>query len=171
MSNCVACTDLKTLDLFHGDYERYDNFLYYKIYLQQLTKPALLFNNKQVKFKKFPIECEKEQAYFHLTTKAASKDVPLSNREPDLRRCERLHWIRPIIETNHMKSCTQPCFLCFEEEINGKNRINLFNKEERYLIVLEDRTDYFLLITAFYIDTDYYLKSIMKRYARSVSKK
>ena len=169
MNKCIACTDLISLDLFHGNFEKYDNFLYNKIYLQQLTKTKLFFNNKIVKFKKHPIECNKEQAYFHLTTKDTNKKVALSDREPDLRRCERLHWIRSILETNHIDLCPQPCFLYFEEEIKGRQRINIFNESEKYLIVLEDRANYFLFITAFYIHEDYYLKGMIKRYERSLS--
>ena len=164
MKSCKTCNQLRTLEEFQGDFKRYDEYLYNEIFKKELFAPNFFFNNKQVRFKRYPIECHREQAYFHLTTKAASKDIPMSEREPDLRRCERLHWLRPSIEKNHIEFCGLSCFVYYEEPSKrGKTRINLFNEKERYLIILEDRNDYFLLVTAFYIHEEHYLKSTKKR--------
>lgn len=167
MRKCVACSSLNTLEQFNGDFKKYDNFLYNEIYLHQLTEGILIFNNKKVSFKKHPIECGKEQTYFHLTTKSTNKGIPLSERNPDLRRCERLHWIRPSLETDHVNLCGFSCFVQYVEPYKNTNRVHLFNEQERYLIILEERKSYYLLITAFYIHEDQYLKSTKKRSLRS----
>lgn len=159
MTTCKTCENLILLEEFNGQFKNYDEYLYNEIFLKQIINNNIYFNNKLVKLKKFPKECNREQAYFHLTTIATDKNIPWSEREPDFRRCERLHWMRPSIETNHIELCGLPCFVYYTEIYKGnRTRIHLFNEKERYLIVLEDRNDYILLITAFYIHEDYYLK-------------
>lgn len=168
MTNCKTCESLIELDEFNGNFKNYDEYLYNEIYTKRIINNTIYFDNKPVKLKKFPKECNREQAYFHLTTKSADKGIPWSEREPDLRRCERLHWIRPSIENNHIELCGLPCFIYYTEvNKNGKTRIQLFNEKERYLIILEDRDEYLLLITAFYIHEEYYLRNTMRRSERS----
>ena len=163
MTTCKTCENLILLEEFNGQFKNYDEYLYNEIFLKQIINNNIYFNNKLVKLKKFPKECNREQAYFHLTTIATDKNIPWSEREPDFRRCERLHWMRPSIETNHIELCGLPCFVYYTEIYKGnRTRIHLFNEKERYLIVLEDRNDYILLITAFYIHEDYYLKKTIQ---------
>lgn len=50
---------------------------------------------------------------------------------------------------------------------NGRTRYKMFHPDESYLIVLEERKDYFLLITAFYVSEERELKSIRREYERS----
>lgn len=169
IGKCVACSSLNTLEQFNGDYKKYDKFLYNEIYLGELTEGSLRFNNKKVSFKKHPIECDKEQTYFHLTTKSTNKGIPLSEREPDLRRCERLHWIRPSLETDHVDLCGLSCFVKYVEPYKNTERTHLFNEQERYLIILEERENYYLLITAFYIHENQYLQSTKKRSQRGAN--
>lgn len=43
-----------------------------------------------------------------------------------------------------------------------KPRIKLFLEEEQYLLILEQRREYYLLITAYRVDEDWKLKSIAR---------
>lgn len=113
----------------------YTNKIYYK------TLPVGL--------RKYPIEQEKEESFFHLTHKT---DENTNIRLPDYRRCERIKWIKPAIESNHYELCNSNCFLEYETDYKNSKRLKLLNENEKYIIILEKREGYYLLITAFYIE-------------------
>ncbi|EFS20007.1 hypothetical protein MWR47_05965 [Staphylococcus hominis] len=169
MSNCIVCDSLIEMSEFNHDYHKYINYLYLEVFKKFLYNNKVYFNDKKISLKRFPEECGWENSFFHLTTVSANKNVPLSEREPDFRRCERLHWIKPAIETDHINVCNFKCFEVFEDNSRRFKRIKMLNEEERYLIVLEDREDYYLLVTAFYIEHDYYLKGLIKEREKAKS--
>ncbi|QGY85768.1 hypothetical protein F1614_06910 [Staphylococcus epidermidis] len=169
MSQCLACTSLIEMSNFNYDYHEYIDYLYTQVFKKHLFNNKVYFNGKKIILKRYPEECGKENSFFHLTTVSANKNVPLSDREPDLRRCERLHWIKPAIETDHIQICNFKCFEIFEDHSRRYKRIKLLNEEDRYLIVLEDRENYYLLVTAFYIEQDYYLKGLVKEKEKAKS--
>lgn len=168
MSKCKSCDTLYELSAVGGDYEKYNETLY-EYFKQNLFNQKVYWNNKPISLKRFPEECGKEQSFFHLTTVSANKNVPYSDREPDFRRCERLHWIKPSIESDHKKLCLNDCFKVYEDTTGRKKRIKLFNYDERYLIILEENEEYYLLVTAFYIEKDYYLKGVAKAFQKQES--
>ncbi|WP_239732949.1 MULTISPECIES: hypothetical protein [unclassified Mammaliicoccus] len=148
---------------FNHNYHAYMDYLYVEIFKKYLYNNKVYYNGKPIALKKYPIECDREYTFFHLTTVSDKKGIPFTDREPDLRRCERLHWIKPAIETNHLDLCYMDCFIPYTDNKKGKYpRVKFFNELDRYLIVLEDRGSYYLLITAFYIEQEYYLKGIIK---------
>lgn len=151
-----------TLDQFNGDYALYDDFLYENVFLEQLFNFKITFRGKFVELKSYPYFEGKEDIYFHLTCK--NFDIDSEEREPDLRRSERLCWLRPAIETDHNKICKQDCFLIYERPYKKSNRIFLLDPVDRYFIVLEERPSYYLLITAFYIHYDNVLRKKLKEY-------
>lgn len=47
----------------------------------------------------------------------------------------------------------------------GKDeRIVLFNEAENYIVILTDRNNYYLLITAYFVETEHRKKSLLKEY-------
>ena len=72
--------------------------------------------------------------------------------------------MRPSIETDHTQLCNQSCFLVYERPYKSNTRICLLNPVDRYFIVLEERKNYYLLVTAFYIDYDNVLEKKLKEY-------
>ena len=46
MKSCKACTQLRTLEEFQGDFKRYDEYLYNEIFKKELFAPNFFFNNK-----------------------------------------------------------------------------------------------------------------------------
>ncbi|HEM5071574.1 TPA: hypothetical protein U1212_002249 [Streptococcus suis] len=161
--HCPALPQIVTLAQFKGDYNSYNKYLYYEIFLKELFNYKLKFNGKLIELKQYPLLNNIEDSYYHLTCKTF--DLSSNEREPDLRRSERLCWLRPSIETIHQDSCNQECFLKYEKLHKGKvKRIHLLNPDDRYLIVLEDRKGYYLLVTAHYLHYDNALKKKLKEY-------
>jgi len=142
----------------------------YEIFKNMFISKVLIFEDKPIRIKQYPKYNEYETAFIHLICrKEVDKSVGPNDREPDLRRAERLHWIKCIIDNY---PCVEECIDCegillYKEYYNGnvnRLRVKLFLPIERYIIVLEDHKTYYLMITAFYIDNDRQLKKYYEKY-------
>lgn len=159
---CLALPEMITLDLFNNDYANYFDYLYYNIFRRDLFNMKVIYCGKKVSLKSMPRSDDgKENSYYHLTCKDYNG---VRERQPDLKRCERLNWIKPALETNHQSECEKNCFLVYKTWYKNRVRTNLLNPIDRYQIVLEERDSYWLMITAFYIDYDNRIKKQLKKY-------
>lgn len=151
MRHCPKLGPIVELSHYNGNYKSYEEYLY-GVFKADLYNRKVFYKNKPVSLKRFPEQLGKEFSFYHLTCKNFNHTGNEEDREPDLRRCERLHWIKPSIETNHLVTCNQQCFVAYIKRVRNKDRVHLLNKEDRYMIVLEEREDYYLLVTAYYIE-------------------
>ncbi|MGI1828105.1 hypothetical protein [Ligilactobacillus salivarius] len=152
---CSLLPELEELSQYIDPISYIDSL--YDYYLRNI-KLGLQFRGKRVTCKKYPEYEGRDDAFNHLTTKDFHDD---NDREIDLRRCERLKWIKPGMMGDHQG---KNCFLEYEKVVRGKKRIHLLNQYDRYMIVLEDRGDYVLLVTAYYIQYDNTLKKKVLEY-------
>ena len=133
-------------------YPDYFNRLYEVFCNEILNK--LSINDKPVQVKKhFPEGLDREDAFYHLTCTDYNKQ--LDNRVPDFNRSKRIRLIKPIVG-NYFKcpSCSfNDCssILVWQKNFKGKPRLHLYLVEMDYIVVLEERPKYFLLVTAFYV--------------------
>lgn len=140
------------------EWEDYYNSLYEIFKRDFLDKNRkLTFNDKDVYIKKYPLEGNKEQAFFHITNK---EEDSVDDRVPDFRRCERIEWVRLFIE-NYF--CSKKCNCSgvhnwIEPFKENKMRTYIWCESKRFLVVLEDRNNYYLLITAFYVNENNHKK-------------
>lgn len=79
----------------------------------------------------------------------------------------RIRWVRAFIENYDCD--TSKCTDCdgikvWEKPFKNNQRIHLFFEEERYIVVLERRENYILLITAFYIEYEHTLEKKVKEF-------
>lgn len=154
----VLCNDL-------SKFSEYQDIIYL-IFKKDLIEKTPYFNGAQVKIRYEPYEFGKEEAFWHVTCKDYNK---AGERFPDIRRCERIRWIKSFIENFDCNKNT--CDYCegikiWSEPYKSKIRIHILLKEERYIVVLEKRPHYFILITAFYYDEDHTLNNALKRYEK-----
>jgi hypothetical protein len=150
---------------YGGNWTNYQDAIY-SIFKSDFVDSKPYFENKQVRIRKHPMEYGKEEAFFHVTCQDYQKN---GERVPDFRRCERIRWVRSFIE-NYECDLTQ-CENCdgikvWREPYKANHRIHLLFEEERYIVVLEHREKYCLLITAFYIEHEHMLNKKLKRYDR-----
>ena len=82
-------------------------------------------------------------------------------REPDLRRCERIRWPKPIIEND-----SDPELKVWAEPRGKLQRIHIWFEAEGYLVVLDDRGEYILPWTAFFIEHEHERRKYNKRWKR-----
>ena len=128
----------------------------YKIFKDDLVRQRLLYKGLRVSVKRYPIEYGREEAFWHITCKDYNGT---GKRDPDLRRCERIRWVRAFIRNDKDLKV-------WDEPYHNKIRIHLLLAEERYIVILEKRENYYLLITAFYLDYDNALKKQLEHYER-----
>lgn len=154
---------LEFFDDYGNDWATYEAALY-TIFKEDFLDSHPFYKKIRVSVKHYPIEYGKEEAFFHTTCKNYTGG---GERVPDFRRCERIRWIRAFIE-NYNCDPTQ-CEDCegvkvWNEPYKSKTRVHLLLEEERYMVVLEKREGYYLLITAFYLDYDNALNKQLKHY-------
>lgn len=163
-NNTFNCYYINDIFVFDGNWLKYQNSLTNYFY-KNLYNMKVTYNNLKVSLKRDPVYQDVPGSFYHLTCKGIKKNSEEEEREPDLRRCERLHWIKPLLENNHsINNCPCNCVRVYEKYHNGDNTINFLFEEGRYLVVLGKRNGYYLLKTAFYIEYDNRLKREIKAY-------
>lgn len=143
-------------------YDGFSDWVVYSDYLYSIFEDDFIYSQpklqgKIVKVKKLPIYNNKYEAYFHLTCKdykTGSKE-----RNPDLRRCERIRWPRAFIN-----NFSDTDLIKWKVPYKNTFRINIMSKRERYIVILEEKDKYFLLITAFYYDYQHSFIKKLKEY-------
>lgn len=157
---------LPQLEVFDNNkttWKQYEDLLY-SIFKKDFIDSHPYYENKVIHIRKYPIEFGKEEAFFHITCQDYCKT---NNRQPDLRRCERIRWVRAFIENyNCDPSLCNACdgIKVWNEPYKNNERIHLLLEEEKYIVVLERREEYILLITAFYFDHNHALAKKLKHY-------
>jgi hypothetical protein len=91
-----------------------------------------------------PVSQNKEATFWHVISSGEDEE----QRTPDMRRMERVGWIRPIIDS--CKDEKRVC--CWNEERNGAKRPNIAVPDFSYVVVLEERKDFVMLWTAIYVE-------------------
>lgn len=100
----------------------------------------------------------KEGTFWHIISEGLTED----ERIPDLRRCERIRWPRPIVE-----SAGSDRIRCWRYKRNGDRRISIALEDFTYLLILVDRRSYVLLLTAFPVESRRRRERLRKEYETS----
>lgn len=154
-----------------SNYCEYEKELY-KTFKKMFFEDKIEFNGLPIRVKKSPKWGEYESAFIHLTCETNSpKPSDVNDRDPDFRRAERLHWIKPVIENYPCRYNCDNCegILMYEECYKGNVNIvrtKLFFPKFNYIVILEKRSAYYELITAFYINPGFQNKNINKHYEK-----
>ncbi len=114
------------------------------------TQPQ--YDGRRVRCRRDPLYDGKEAGFWHCVQEGADD----AQRTPDLRRCERIGWIRAIIENN-----TAAEIDAWSNDNRGGLRHYLWYAEQ-YLIVLEDRKRTCQLITAFCTDRQHTIRKLQR---------
>lgn len=145
---------LVTLAQYGGDWDEYYNALY-KVFQKDFIDSKPNFRGIKVLYKKYPLINNKEAAFWHVISEGDE-----TNRVPDMRRCERISWIRPIIERSAEKGFAK----CWTNTRRNEKRICVWVESAEYLVVLSSRKGYLLLWTAYWVTETYRKKKLEKEY-------
>ena len=148
--------ELEVFADYGGDWDKYLEAIY-QFFRSDFVDVKPCFRGKRLGLKRHPVIQNKEATFWHFISEGSNEE----DRTPDFRRCERIRWPAPIIN-NSGDSC-----LKIWAEPKGKNkRVHIWFEQEAYLVVLDDRGDYILPWTAFYIEREHQRKKYNKRWAR-----
>ncbi|PVZ69044.1 hypothetical protein DC094_11235 [Pelagibaculum spongiae] len=148
--------ELILMEDFAGDWGSFFAAVY-EVFRQDFEQDKPVFRGKRLGLKRHPEYDGKSATFWHMISEGTVED----DRVPDIRRCERIGWPRPIIENS------EDAVLKVWAEPRGKNqRIHLWLESEGYLVVLDDRGEYILPWTAFYIEREHQRTKYTKRWNR-----
>lgn len=150
---------LEELGAYGGDWSRYLEAIY-AIFCADFVRSKPQFRGVRLGLKRLPVIEGKEATFWHIISEGSNE----SERLPDMRRCERIRWPRPIIENEE-----SPEIKVWTEVHKGEERIHLWLEAEGYLTVLNRRNGY-LLWTAFYVEREHQRDKYRKRWERSQEK-
>jgi hypothetical protein len=137
-----------------NDWNAYVEALY-QFYRQDFVCGRPLFRQQRVAVKRYPSQDGRDVTFWHLISEGGKEH----ERLPELRRCERIRWPRPIIEHE-----SQDGVLVWQNERRGERAFCVLCLAERYLVVLGIRGGYLLLKTAYPIYSDKKLSRLIEEY-------
>lgn len=148
--------DLILLQNFGGDWQSFYDFVY-KCFQDDFIKYRIKsFEGKKVGLKKYPLSLDnKEATFYHMTHEGKDEQ----NREPDLRRMERVKWPKYL-----MLNSKHPKLKVWRNKRGRDENILIFEEEEDYLLVLADRGEYILPWTAYVIVEPNRRRKLIKEY-------
>ena len=120
---------LVLLESFGGDWTRYIEEVYSHFKRDFVdSKPS--FRGVRMGLKRMPMEQGKEATFWHMISEGKNE----ADRLPDLRRCERIRWPKPLVER-------VPCdeVRVWPEMRRGENRIAIATSDFSYILILAER--------------------------------
>lgn len=137
---------LITLKDCDGDSKKYIEKLF-EIFKKDFIDSRPIFRGKPVLFDK-TLDRGKPSTFVHITTET---DQKTKQRILSMRRCERIAWLRKIIE-NHSDSSVLVWTKIHYSRKRKTNRVCLYLECGDYLIILDENKHGFYVITGIYVD-------------------
>jgi len=146
---------------YGGDWHRYLDALY-EFFKKDFIESKPWFEGRRVGLKRHPMSQGKEATFWHMISEGVNED----DRLPDMRRCERIRWPKPII--GHSSESTVKVW---KNVRRGETRICLWLESQEYLLVLADRKNYVLPWTAYIVDKPHRKQKLQKEFEEYWKKK
>jgi hypothetical protein len=146
--------DLVLFEAYGGNWDNYLEAIY-AYFKQDFIDDIPSFNGVKLTLKRHPIMQNKEATFWHIISEGKTEE----DRQPDMRRCERIRWPRPVIE--HSNETT---IKVWKNERKGETRICLWFEDADYLVILAERRGYILLWTAFQVSREHSKRKLRKEY-------
>ena len=155
MSNHVDwLPDLVTLADCDGKWEAYLNTIY-EYFCDDFVRSKPAYKAKRFALKRHPLYDGKEATFWHLISEGPVE----AGRLPDFRRCERIRWPRPMIEAIDSGN------VCVWRNVRKRNeRVVIALGDFSYVVILDDREDYVLLWTAYFVEREHQRRKLEKEY-------
>ena len=127
---------------FDGDWERFLDAVY-QIFELDFKRSRPSYGGRPVAYDS-RMEQGKEAAFWHITS---SIDPNTRDRVPDLRRCERIPWPRPMIEHPN-----DDMLAVWKNKRKRDTRVLLWLEKFDYLVVLTETSRTIVIVTAYCTD-------------------
>ena len=138
-------------------YRTWESYLeaLYGVFQADFVMDAPYLHGQRVNINRRPIFDGKETTFWHIISEGGY-DL---DRVPAPRRCERVGWVRPVIENVNDAAIRE-----WERVKNGERRAYLWLLPTDYLIVLTKPPRYCQLITAYPIPQEHTKRRLLKEY-------
>lgn len=150
---------LPALIEFDGNFHNFIESVY-ECFEEEILNSGITFKNLPVKPRYSPEYKNKEFGFWHLTSEG-SGDRQEQDRTPDLERCKKIKWISWMIQ-NYQHSDVN----CWEEGRKGTTEVVIWHESAKYVVILSERSNYWLLKTAYtvvYSSKERSLRNSMQR--------
>jgi hypothetical protein len=154
---------LPPLVLLHdhqGDWDTYEDVLYGHFCDDFVARPPS-FRGRRIGLKRFPLDKGKEATFWHLISEGQVE----AERLPDMRRCERIRWPRPMIHNSESNSLR-----IWRQERRGEQRVAIALCDFTYVVILAERPGqngiYHLPWTAFCVEQPHQRSKLEKEWQK-----
>ncbi len=135
---------LPALFIFDGNWPVYVEKLY-SIYLESIVNGDLTFNGLKISCQYRPAAQGKHFGFWHVVSEGETED----DRTPDIRRCERIGWIAYLIA--HVENDAEVSW--WENKRQRDTHVVIWHEAENFVVILAKRKDYYLLKSAYCVQT------------------
>lgn len=141
-----------------GDWNEYLNVLY-EIFISDYVDSQCKYRGIKIAIKKHPQIEDKEATFWHLISEGETEE----DRTPDLRRCERIKWPKPIIE-----KVPDDEIKVWQNKRGRETRVCIWLENAEYIVILAERKNYLLLWTAYSVTKNHRKRKLLKEYESSL---
>ena len=129
--------------ILFSDFKQWEPYLdwLYKYYLDEIVNAELTFQGSPIRYRFIPMTDGKGFGFWHLISEGEDEE----KRLPSLERCERLRWIKWMIQ----ESDSNPDILFYESRRGSSTNLILWNQTIHYVVILGKRNGYYLLVSAY----------------------
>jgi hypothetical protein len=149
--------ELILLEDYGGNWHQYVEGIY-RVFREDFVLNKPYFRGRRLGLKRHPLIQGREITFWHMISEGQQEEARL----PDLRRCERVCWISPIIENSR-----DPAIKAWKNRRRNESRICLWLEQHEYLVVLADRGTYILPWTAYDVTRAHQKARLQKDYERA----
>ena len=149
--------DVLKYSKFNGDWGKFLDEVY-TIFERDFKKSRVLYMGMPLTYDSRMID-GKEAVFWHITSK---NDMDTGKREPDIRRCERITWPKPIVEHSGDKNVSIWESQRKKTNSQRQTRILIWLEHLDYIVVLAVRPRVVILVTAYCTDFESHKKKLKK---------
>lgn len=153
---------LVTLSAAGGDWTEYVEQVYAWFYSDFIASQPL-FKGRRCVCKRHPQIRGKAATFWHVISEGSVEE----DRLPDLRRCERIRWPKPMIARFPEAGIA----IWPSPRPGDKDRISIALDDFSYVVVLADRGEYLVLWTAYCVDHENRREKLRREYQRHAAEK
>lgn len=161
--------DLLLLEDSQGDWPNYLERLHNCFVADFVRSKPAWPGGKRVILKRYPEYDGKSATFWHMISEGKSE----TDRIPNMRRCERIVWPRPIMdEFDDAGPGTTSCRVLWWTELRGtETRYHLVPDDFSYLVVVADRGNVVLPWTAYHLEYTHQREKLRKKWREFWSQK
>lgn len=150
------CPALLLFEDYGGDWPAYEEALY-GAYVADFRERECRWRGVKVTVAWNPPYKNKDSTFWHVTSEGDSN----GDRIPDLRRCERIRWIRALVEVDSSAVRTW-----VQSRKNGKTLV-IALPDFSFLVFMRMHPDRLHLVTAYHVESDWRRDKYRREYEAS----